>query len=366
MTGSGQGIRCTTPNRACDDLHALIHEVYTGGTAVLATLGLDSTAEAVYRSMLARPRDGVRALADHIGVSEADVRRSLDLLSELALIRPSYEREGELRAVSPEVGMEILMARQQAELAAQQLRIEASRAAAAQLIAEFADLSPAGSSPGVEQLVGLDEIRTRITGLAHGVQADLMTFAPGGGHRPETLEASKASDLALLGRGVRMRSLFQDSVRNSQPTVAYATWLSELGGEVRTAPDLPTRLMVFDRTTAVIPVSSDDSAAGAVVLTGQGTLTALCALFENVWSAARPLGLGATEERDEGGLSPQETTAIRLLAQGLTDEAIAKRLAVSPRTARRLANGLMERLGAASRFEFGVRAVQRGWLPGTE
>ncbi|MFE2289355.1 LuxR C-terminal-related transcriptional regulator [Streptomyces sp. NPDC059443] len=331
---------------------------------MLATLGLDATAEALYRTMLARPRDGVRALADQIGTSEAEIRRSLDLLSELALIRPSYEQAGELRAVPPEVGMEILMARQQAELAAQQLRIEASRAAAAQLISEFADLSPAASGPGIEQLVGLDEIRTRITGLAHGVQNDLMTFAPGGGQRPETLEASKASDLALLDRGVRMRSLFQDSVRNSQTTVAYASWLGELGGEVRTAPDLPTRLMIFDRTTAVIPVSSDDSAAGAVVLTGQGTLTALCALFENVWSTAQTLG-GAPEERHEDGLSPQETTVIRLLAQGLTDEAIAKRLAVSPRTARRLANGLMEQLGAASRFEFGVRAVQRGWLPGT-
>ncbi|MFF5802649.1 LuxR C-terminal-related transcriptional regulator [Streptomyces sp. NPDC012746] len=331
---------------------------------MLATLGLDATAEAVYRTMLAAPRDGVSALASRLGVSDADIRRSLDTLSELALIRPSYENAGELRAVSPEVGMEILMARQQAELAAQQLRIEASRAAAAQLIAEYADLSPAATSPGVEQLVGLDEIRNRISGLAHGLQSELMTFAPGGGHRPETLEASKQNDTVLLSRGVRMRSLFQDSVRNSQSTVAYAEWLSELGGEVRTAPDLPTRMMIFDGTTAVIPVSSDDSAAAAVVLTGQGTLTALCALFENVWSGARTLG--ASEERDAGGLSAQERTVIRLLAQGLTDEAIAKRLAVSPRTARRLANGLMERLGAASRFEFGVRAVQRGWLPRTE
>lgn len=332
---------------------------------MLATLGLDATAEAVYRTMLARPRDGVRAIADQLGVTEAEIRTSLDLLSELALIRPSYEREGELHAVPPEVGMEILMARQQAELAAQQLRIESSRAAAAQLIAEFADLSPAASSPGVEQLVGLDEIRTRISGLAHEVRSELMTFAPGGGQRADTQEASKPNDLALLSRGVRMRTLYQDSVRNSQSTVAYATWLAELGGQVRTAPDLPTRLMIFDRTAAVIPVSSEDSGAGAVVLTGQGTLTALCALFENVWSGARPLGV-APEERDEGGLSSQETTVIRLLAQGLTDEAIAKRLAVSPRTARRLANGLMERLNAASRFEFGVRAVQRGWLPASE
>ncbi|MEU8775012.1 LuxR C-terminal-related transcriptional regulator [Streptomyces sp. NPDC048606] len=328
---------------------------------MLATLGLDATTEAVYRAMLAYPREGVKALAAHLDTPEDDVRRALDTLSELSLIRPSYEQAGELRAVSPEVGMEILMARQQAELAAQQLRIEASRAAAAQLIAEFADLTPATTSPGVDQLVGLDEIRNRITALARGAQTELMTFAPGGGQHPQTLEASKPTDEALLGRGIRMRSLFQDSVRNSRPNVAYATWLTELGGEVRTSPDLPTRMMIFDRSTAVIPVSTDDSAAGAVILTGNGTLTALCALFENVWSGARPLGVA--QDRAEGALTAQEATVIRLLAQGLTDEAIAKRLAVSPRTARRLAGGLMERLGAVSRFEFGVRAVQQGWLP---
>jgi DNA-binding NarL/FixJ family response regulator len=51
------------------------------------------------------------------------------------------------------------------------------------------------------------------------------------------------------------------------------------------------------------------------------------------------------------------------LAEGHTDEAIAKRLGVSHRTARRIASDLMDRLGARSRFEAGVRAVQQGWLP---
>ncbi|MFD4533821.1 helix-turn-helix domain-containing protein [Kitasatospora sp. NPDC058397] len=328
---------------------------------MLTALGLDAVSESVYRSMLAHPGDGVRALAERLGRSEEEVRRCLDLLSELALIRPSYEREGELRAVSPQVGMELLMARQQADLAAQQLRIEASRAAAAQLIAEYADLRPAASHAGVEQLVGLDQIRDRIASLARGLTAEIMTFAPGGGHSPESIEASRPHDRDLLGRGVRMRTVYLDSVRNSQPTVAYVGWLAELGGEVRTAPELPTRMIIFDRATALIPVSGEDTRAGAVVLTGHGTLVALCALFEHVWGQARELGPSAV--RDEGGLSAPEATVVRLLAQGLTDEAIAKRLGVSSRTARRVATDLMERLGARSRFEFGMRAVQNGWLP---
>ena len=53
---------------------------------------------------------------------------------------------------------------------------------------------------------------------------------------------------------------------------------------------------------------------------------------------------------------------MKLLAAGLTDEAAAARLNISHRTARRLMAGLMERLGARSRFEAGLKAAQRGWL----
>jgi DNA-binding NarL/FixJ family response regulator len=117
----------------------------------------------------------------------------------------------------------------------------------------------------------------------------------------------------------------------------------------------------MDRRIAMVSVSSDDTAAGAVLLTGQGTLTALCALFETTWESAQPLG--QVVSTDAYGLTGQQATALRLLAEGYTDEAIAKRLGVSPRTARRIASELMERLGGRSRFEAGVRAVQHRWLP---
>lgn len=328
---------------------------------MLASLGLDHASETVYRAMLARSADGVAALAAATGLPEAGVRSALDTLSELALVRPSYEREGTLRAVSPDVGMEILMARQQAELASQQQRVEASRAAAAQLIAEYSDLRPASPHPGVEQLVGLDAIRDRLASLTREVKDEVMTFAPDGAHTPESIAAARPLDEELLGRGVKIRTVYLDSVRNSAPTVEYTQWLTACGGQVRVVPALPTRMIVVDRSTAVIPVSSDDTSAGAVVLTGHGTLTALCALFEHVWGAAQPLG--APSVRDVQGLTGQESVAVRLLAEGHTDDAIAKRLGVSPRTARRVATDLMERLGARSRFEAGARAVQAGWLP---
>ena len=61
-------------------------------------------------------------------------------------------------------------------------------------------------------------------------------------------------------------------------------------------------------------------------------------------------------------LSSTERALLRLAAEGCTDAAAASRLHVSHRTARRMMAALMERLGARSRFEAGVKAVRLGWL----
>ncbi|WP_424217676.1 LuxR C-terminal-related transcriptional regulator (plasmid) [Streptomyces sp. BI20] len=327
---------------------------------MLTSLGLAPHTEAVYRALLVHPDHGVAALAARLDLSEAEVRSALDDLSELALVRPAHGAPGRLHAISPDVGMEILLARQQADLLAQQQRVAASQAAAAQLISEFADLRPAVGQPGVEQLIGLDAIRDRIAVLQRDMREEVMILAPDGEQTKENLEAARPLDQALLARGVRMRTVYLDSVRNSPHTLAYAQWLSELGREARTAPTLPLRMIIADRSTAIIPVNSDDSAAGAVVLTGHGTLTALCALFESIWAGAKPFGEAPT--RTTEGLTDTELTTLRLLAEGHTDEAIAKRLGVSHRTARRVATTLMERLDARSRFQAGVKAAHHGWL----
>ncbi|MFC8273113.1 LuxR C-terminal-related transcriptional regulator [Streptomyces sp. NPDC057271] len=330
---------------------------------MLVELGLNGTAEAVYRIMLAHPQHGVHAIAQSLSLTEEQVRHALDTLSELTLVRPSYESRDQLRAVPPALGMEVLMARQQAEFAAHQQRLEASREAAARLIADYATLTPVVSGPGVEQLIGLDRIRDRLAALTREVREEVLGLNTDGAQTVDAMEASRPLDQELLDRGVRMRTVYLDSVRNDEPTLAYADWLTTRGAQVRTAPMLPTRMIVVDRRTAVIPLTSQDTTAGALFLTSDGLVTALCALFETIWATAQALGSGTAS--DAHGLTPQQNATLQLLAAGHTDDAIAKRLGVSSRTARRIATDLMDRLGARSRFEAGARAAQRGWLART-
>ncbi|MFH8477050.1 LuxR C-terminal-related transcriptional regulator [Streptomyces sp. NPDC018000] len=333
---------------------------------MLEELGLDAVCESVYRTVLAHPQSDLAGLCERLGLAEPRMRQALDQLSNLALVRPTLDEPRRFRAIDPEVGIQAVISRRQERLAIEQQRIERIRLAAAQLSADFISARLGNRIQGIEHLESIEEIRERIGQLVRNVSSDVMTLAPGGAQSRLCLEAAKPQDRALLERGVRMRTLYLDSIRNSPATLEYAKWLTDTGGKVRTVPSLPIRLMIMDRRTAIVPIDENNSAAGAVVLKESGTVTALCALFETIWENASPLVDTLQREREGHSLTPQEEEALRLLGQGLTDEAVAKRLGVSPRTARRMAADLLEALGARSRFQAGARAVAKGWLTGEE
>ncbi|WP_020629949.1 LuxR C-terminal-related transcriptional regulator [Amycolatopsis alba] len=76
----------------------------------------------------------------------------------------------------------------------------------------------------------------------------------------------------------------------------------------------------------------------------------------------RLLTAGQAEPPPGDSLNGKELALLKLLAAGCTDAAAAGRLHISHRTARRMMAALMERLGARSRFEAGVKAARLGWL----
>ena len=327
---------------------------------MLETLGVDPLAEQVYRSMLDHPQDGPSELAVRSGTGVSEVLRAFDHLSELSLIRPSQGNDSGFDPVAPELAMASLLARQQARLTEEQSRIETSRAAAAQLIAQYSTLRPGTPS---DHLVGVDAIRERLTRLGETAESEVLTFAPGGGHPAADLEASRGPNGALLERGISMRTIYLHSVRNHQPTVDHVSWLRDRGAEVRTIASLPTRMILVDRKLALLPTRLSDAREGATLVRSEGAIAGLHALFELTWASASVFGTKAAS--DPHGLQPQEAAVLRMLAEGHTDVTIAKKLGVSHRTARRVAADLLDRLSARSRFEAGVHAVQDGWLPAT-
>jgi DNA-binding CsgD family transcriptional regulator len=328
---------------------------------VLEALGVGLDAEAVYRTMLEEPRVVVVEIGGRLGWPVQRVRDALDELARLSLLRPSWEDPGALRLVSPEVGLASLLARREAELMERQQQFAASRAAVAAVVADYADLRPSRQHPDIEQLAGLDSVRAWLEETAHSGVSEVLAFATGGALTRENMDASKPLDQEALERGTVMRTIYLGSVRNHPSTLAYLRWMVDEGAHVRTVATLPLRMTIFDRRQALIPVNPEHSEVGAVVQRGQGMVAALCALFEQIWQAASPLGQDKRRD-DEEGLTGQERAIMTLLAQGWTDDVIARKLGVSVRTSRRITAELTQRLGARSRFQAGARAVERGWI----
>ncbi|WP_432147492.1 helix-turn-helix transcriptional regulator [Streptomyces sp. bgisy029] len=326
----------------------------------LHTLGIDRTAEAVYRLMLDEPEHGVAELSAALALPDSDIRAALDQLAELNLLHASPHPEDALRPVPPSVGIQLLLSLREGELRRSQQEFADAQVAALTLLRQHA--VAASSRHHVDVLTGVDEIRMRLEQLAHDATAPLMSFMPGGAQTRATLDASRPLDTALLERGVPMRTLYQASVRNDPATLSYARWLTSQGAHVRTAAVLPVRMVLFTGQAALLPIDPEDTGRGALQLQGPGILTALAALFEAIWDQADDFGTATDREHDDNGLTGQERQLLRLLSQGHTDTVAARRLGLGVRTTRRMMAELMTRLNAHSRFEAGAEAVRRGWL----
>ncbi len=328
---------------------------------MLEPLGLDDACESVYIAILAQPGIEPECLAKHLDKPLAEVERAIEQLNKLTLLQRRNDHR-RLYAISPEHGMEILLAVQQAELASFQRRVELSRAAAARLIAEHAkDARHAGQddTPEVEYVIGIEAIRARLETLSASVASEVMNFSPGK-QTAADIRAGKAATKRYIGQRVRSRSIYLHSALNHPLTLEYIQWLVRNGFDLRTTPALPSRMVVFDRKVAIVPMNPENSRDGAVVLYGKATVTAFCSLFDWIWERAIPVNLDMGKRGDMSVALEME--AIWLLAQGYTDETVAKRLGVSPRTSRRIVESMMRRLGARSRFQAGIFAERNGLL----
>jgi DNA-binding CsgD family transcriptional regulator len=325
---------------------------------MLQSLGLGSTAEQVYRAMLRDPQAGLAGLLDQLRLPEGEVRAALDELVRLSLLRQSWEDPDVMVPVNPEVGLAALLSRGQQELAMRQRQIEASRTAVASLLADYADVRPRLPDPDVERLSRADAVRARLEELAHTCSREVSALRPGGA-RPEAGESE--FDQAVLGRGITLRAVYLESVANDRAALDRVRWLADLGAEVRTAAVLPSRMLIVDREVGLVLANAGDSHSAVLQVNGGGLIVGLCALFDSVWRGATPL-YARRRPRDPHGLSNQERAILDLLGQGLTDDAVARRLEVSVRTCRRVIAELMERLAAQSRFQAGALAQAGGWL----
>jgi DNA-binding CsgD family transcriptional regulator len=233
--------------------------------------------------------------------------------------------------------------------------------ASAEVMAEqYNELLTSRTSGDVEVLRGRENASRRIEELGAKARENFWGLVPA--HVDEIVAPPEESpDIPLIERGIRLRTIYLQSMTVSKAGLEFAAFIHKLGGEVRATPTLPMRLLIVDQEIAVMPLNPEVQSAGAVIHRSPGVVAVAIALFDSYWSRATELF--APGDRDnKTPLTPHEAEVLRLLAGGAKDEQVARLLGISLRTARRITANLSDRLDATSRFELGVAAAKRGWV----
>ncbi len=214
-------------------------------------------------------------------------------------------------------------------------------------------------------LEGNETARAFLAELGGSLQHELLAVHAGGALTQAAIDAALPQDLAVLERGVEVRTIYQSSAVRSVATLTYLERLAAAGAAVRIRDTLPFRMVLADGATAVCSMRWAEGRSGAVVVRGVAFVHLLRRVFDFCWAEATPLERAvrrdAVAERQRE-LDDEQRLLLRLLADGATDQAIARHLGVAPRTCTRKLRALFELLGVESRFQAGVEAARRGLI----
>lgn len=318
----------------------------------LSVTGLEACAELLYRKLLQRTHWRTQELARAVKCSAGEVAQALQALRDEGLVGVSADDPTSFRAVEPCVAFPALLARAMFEGRTLGLSpVEADRFIALHERAAERDEGVARGSGGhrtdassvVERMVA--KVEKDVTFLVPGYVDGGFAFS-----RPIV-------DLGLR-RGIRLRAVWASSVFDADDAMDHAQWLAQQDVPPRMADAVPVCAMIMDGAAAVV---IDHSRTPRMVRPG-AELESLCSLAERLWERGAEVRRLRRTPGTAAAQRPRMQMVLRLLADGLTDDAIARRLGCSVRTVRNDVAAAMAALDARSRFQAGARAMRAGLI----
>jgi two-component system, NarL family, nitrate/nitrite response regulator NarL len=182
-----------------------------------------------------------------------------------------------------------------------------------------------------------------------------------------TLSDQGGESLTLIAAGTLAEL---EAARTEPPDVVlWDVGLRLNGAEGRLeAPELgaPVLALVPDEAAGELALAAGargllfrDAAPGALLAALQAVARGLT-VFEPTLSPLRPTSRAAASPTSPEALTPREREVLALLAEGLSNKAIADRLAISEHTAKFHVNAVLGKLGVQRRTEAVVRAARMG------
>ncbi|WP_406385335.1 LuxR family transcriptional regulator [Streptomyces sp. NBC_01618] len=171
------------------------------------------------------------------------------------------------------------------------------------------------------------------------------------------------ADSELMRRGVTVRSVVERAWLEHPETATLMAACVAQGQHISVTDRLPIKLIIVDRRIALLPLDPErETEPVALVVHRTSLLTALGSLFEEHFEKGWRLSVSGVADKDESPVAAVDRETVALLHVGLTDAAIARQLGMGHRTVQRRLHGLMDEVGAATRFQLGWYAARAGWL----
>ncbi|MGW1465949.1 LuxR family transcriptional regulator [Streptomyces sp. NPDC002308] len=324
------------------------------------SLGLGDDELAVYEVLLgaAQHEDRVE-LARSLDMTLRRLDVSLSQLKIYGFVRSSSADGSLPTAVNPTTAIRNQIHLRRAQLLDASSELEVLTASVDRLAAEVLGRSAPPRGAGIETVRGGQAISERVTALLASAQTEvsLLDRPPYATSAPDGVPAPLGVG-DLVRRGVRVRVVVDREGLEFPGRARGLGELAEQGVEIRVATDLPTKLITVDRQVTLLPPNdAADPSQAAVVATDSLLSNALVPLFEEIWERALPIGAGGTD-----AVTDEDGELLTMLAAGLKDEAIARRLDLHVHTVRRRISRLMASLSAETRFQAGIQAARRGRL----
>jgi predicted transcriptional regulator len=327
---------------------------------MLDVLGIDDLEERVYRRLVAVSSESVDMLASSLPAEPVEIAIALDALEGKGLVARSMATPEHFVASPPLVALGSLIVQRQEDVRRAQLEL-------AVLTEQYRGSAAERTVNDVVDVVrGPQAVAQRFGQLQRGARRQVQALVKS---RIAVVppEENVQEDVAL-SRGVAYQVVLERSAFDRPGFSDLVEESMAAGEQLRVTNNVPLRMIVADQQLGLLPLqrASDDSGAGALLVHPSGLLDAMLALFHLVWAQANPLVMSGPapeiEERAADRLDHTDARVLNLLLAGLTDQAIGSQLGMSLRTVQRRVHGLMDRTGAATRFQLGHEATRRGWL----
>ncbi|MFE0650002.1 helix-turn-helix transcriptional regulator [Streptomyces sp. NPDC059534] len=279
-------------------------------------------------------------------------------LMDLDLLHPDPDDPAWLRPVPPSAALARLVHPLEREIQERRSLAMGLSSTFEQFMAISAqDPSTTHAITVLEGIHRIDAVLSRATAEC---SKELLTVQPGGARSEHTLNTALNRIQPLLDRGVHVRTLYQHTARHSPGMQVYLEQAGMDRLQVRTLEESIERLIIIDRSVALIPARQDRQVA--LELRHPGLVEYLASVFEQSWARATPFGEQLPNAQPRDGISGVQHSIAKLLVEGHVDEAIARRLGMNVRTCRAHIAKLATALGSGSRAQLGYLIAQSGIL----